>query len=236
MYTVYPPINFHSPLKCPFSIRKYIWIVGWYGLSWRLNVCPWLSTGATLPHLELEEGVLGRRSKCKAYFLDSYVETASEPLLTCLQRMNELAEVVGPDFGRHIGFQAVSGNLDLTVLRWGWNMIELMSWGHKALLHTLLVTVRMCLTYSYRVEQHRQLVKLPSWVRGVHLISKCAIVENKFQSETGLQHVCGLFSCSAFLRIATNAVARTLTERWAKTSQPWAIDRGGPMIDLKGRA
>lgn len=76
-----------------------------------------MSTGATLPHLELEEGVLGRRSKCKAYFLDSYVETASEPLLTCLQRMNELAEVVGPDFGRHIGFQAVSGNLDLTVLR-----------------------------------------------------------------------------------------------------------------------
>lgn len=118
----------------------------------------------------------------------------------------------------------------------GWNMIELMSWGHKALLHTLLVTVRMCLTYSYRVEQHRQLVKLPSWVRGVHLISKCAIVENKFQSETGLQHVCGLFSCSAFLRIATNAVSWTLTERWAKTSQPWAIDRGGPMIDLKGRA
>lgn len=59
------------------------------------------------------------------------METASEPLLTCLQRMNELAEVVGPDFGRHIGFQAVSGNLDLTVMRFKrdkiyQNMIELM--------------------------------------------------------------------------------------------------------------
>lgn len=65
--------------------------------------------GATLPHLELEEGVLGRRSKCKACFLDPHVDTAPEPLSGCLQRMNDVALAVGQDFGQQMGFQAVSG-------------------------------------------------------------------------------------------------------------------------------
>ncbi|CAK9091748.1 unnamed protein product [Durusdinium trenchii] len=66
-------------------------------------------TAATLPHLELEEGVLGRRSKSKAYFLDRFVEEAPEPLAGCIRRMTQLAEAVGPGFSREVGFQPLLG-------------------------------------------------------------------------------------------------------------------------------
>ena len=95
--------------------RHKLSVCGWINLPTAptapISIYEFLTPGATLPHLELEEGVLGRRSKCKASFLDQHVDTAPEPLSGCLQRMNDLALAVGQDFGQQMGFQAVSGCL-----------------------------------------------------------------------------------------------------------------------------
>lgn len=56
----------------------------------------------SLPHLELEEGVLGRRSKSMARFLN---EEAPEPLQSCLQRMSELSDGLDDQ----LGYRAVQG-------------------------------------------------------------------------------------------------------------------------------
>ncbi|CAJ1339242.1 unnamed protein product [Effrenium voratum] len=58
-----------------------------------------------LPHLELEEGLLGRRSRSKCAFLGQ----AQEPLASCLARMEALGDALGAALGEPLGFRALPG-------------------------------------------------------------------------------------------------------------------------------
>ncbi|CAE7219750.1 ppsD [Symbiodinium pilosum] len=63
------------------------------------------SSSFALPHLEMEEGFLGRRSRSKVAFLGS----AEEPLAGCIRNMTELADAVASRLGREAGFQPLPG-------------------------------------------------------------------------------------------------------------------------------
>eukprot|EP00439_Symbiodinium_sp_Y106_P085191 s2025_g27.t2 len=56
-----------------------------------------------LPHMELEEGFLGRRSRSKVAFLAE--ELCEEPLKGCIDTMSNLADAVALRMGRELGFE-----------------------------------------------------------------------------------------------------------------------------------
>lgn len=58
-----------------------------------------------LPHMELEEGFLGRRSRSKVAFLAE--SESEEPLKGCIDTMSNLADAVGLRMGRELGFEAL---------------------------------------------------------------------------------------------------------------------------------
>eukprot|EP00931_Biecheleriopsis_adriatica_P085828 TRINITY_DN60616_c0_g1_i1.p1 TRINITY_DN60616_c0_g1~~TRINITY_DN60616_c0_g1_i1.p1 ORF type:complete len:808 (+),score=161.56 TRINITY_DN60616_c0_g1_i1:20-2443(+) len=63
----------------------------------------------TLPHLEIEEGLLGRRSRSKVAFLgDARSSSVPDSLKDCLRRLDELSDALGA-LGSRLGFQAVPG-------------------------------------------------------------------------------------------------------------------------------